>query len=136
MIVVLPNTSVNFDTFIGTLTAADPFLPRFATSFATGGCLPSARSAPWREVAFQPYSGDFSERHPSAHLSGVQHDTVVQVDETVPVATGSTTVKGSVPAVARQSVNPEVDHPFFYTIRDNQTGASLFAGVMTNPNAG
>jgi serine protease inhibitor len=29
-----------------------------------------------------------------------------------------------------------VNRPFFYAIRDNQTGALLFVGVMMNPNGG
>jgi serine protease inhibitor len=34
------------------------------------------------------------------------------------------------------AVNLELSHPFFYTIRDNHTGALLFTGIAMNPNAG
>ena len=66
----------------------------------------------------------------------MQHDAAVQVDETRPGAAVSPTVGRPTLAVAQQSVNPEVNHPFFHTICDNQTGALLFAGVMKNSNAG
>ena len=148
MIVVLPNTGVDFDTFVSSLTAADIqtwvgemsspaavnlSLPRFTTSF--GQSLVSPLSALGMGVAFEPGVGNFSGIYPGAFFSGVQHDTVVQVDETGTVAAGSTT--GVVSAtVIEAAVNLEVNHPFFYAIRDNQTGALLFTGVMMNPNAG
>ena len=105
MIVVLPNTGVDFDTFIGTLTATDIAswagqmvsgtsinlsLPRFTTSFSQP--LPNALSALGMGVAFEPNVADFSGIYPLAYLSAVQHDTFVQVDETGTVAAGSTTV--------------------------------------------
>lgn len=78
---------------------------------------------------------DLGGNHPSARLSGVQHDTVVQVDDTGTLVAGGTT-EGLEPTAARLSVNLELNHPFFYTIRDNQTGALLFTGIAMNPNAG
>ena len=148
MIVVLPNTGVDFDTFISTLTVADIqswvgqmaavpalnfSLPRFSTSFAMN--LVPTLTTLGMGVAFDPTAADFSNLFAGAYISGVQHDTVVQVDETGTVAAGSTTVVISTSAVPTP-VNLEINHPFFYAIRDNQTGALLFAGVMMNPNAG
>jgi serine protease inhibitor len=40
------------------------------------------------------------------------------------------------PAAVGASVNLRLDHPFFYAIRDNQTGELPFVGVLMNPNAG
>ena len=34
------------------------------------------------------------------------------------------------------TVNLQLDHPFFYAIRDNQTGELLFVGILMNPGAG
>jgi serine protease inhibitor len=34
------------------------------------------------------------------------------------------------------AVNPQLDHPFFYSIRDNKTCKLLFVGVQMNPSAG
>jgi serine protease inhibitor len=39
-------------------------------------------------------------------------------------------------AAVSLSVNLQVNHPFFYAIRDNQTGELLFVGVLMNPSAG
>ena len=39
-------------------------------------------------------------------------------------------------SVVSLSVNLQVNHPFFYAIRDNQTGELLFVGVLMNPSAG
>ena len=149
MIVVLPNTGVDFDTFVSSMTAADLqtwvgqmtsvatvtlSLPRFTTSF--GQSLVTPLSTLGMGVAFEPHVGNFSGIYPAAYLSEVQHDTVVQVDETGTVAAGSTTGTISTTSVAGLNLNLEVNHPFFYAIRDNQTGALLFTGVMMNPNAG
>lgn len=60
---------------------------------------------------------------------------VAQVDDTGTLVAGGTT-EGSEPTAARPPVNLELNHPFFYTIRDNQTGALLFTGIAMNPNAG
>lgn len=148
MIVVLPNTGVDFGTFIGTLTPTEIaswagqmvtgslinlYLPRFKTSFSQP--LPNALSALGMGIAFEPGVADFSGIYPLAYLSAVQHDTVVEVDEAGTVAAGSTTIVIGTTAV-QKPVDVDANHPFFYAIRDSQTGALLFTGVMMNPNAG
>ena len=147
MILVLPNSDVDLGAFVGTLTPADIdswvtrmysgsvnlFLPRFTTSFSANLIPPLTTLG--MGVAFEPGIGDFSGIYPGAFISAVQHDTVVEVDETGTVATGSTTVGIGITAV-QAPVNVEFNRPFFYTIRDNQTGALLFTGVMVNPNGG
>lgn len=148
MIIVLPGPGVDFDTFVSTLTAADIrswvsqmvttssmvlSLPRFTTSF--GQSLETPLTTLGMGVAFDPAAADLSGIFPGAFISKVQHDTVVQVDETGTVAAGSTVVVIGTSVVA-QPPTVEINHPFFYAIRDNQTGALLFTGVMMNPNAG
>lgn len=148
MIAVLPSAGVDLATFISTLTPADIdswvgqmsnseavnlSLPRFTTSFAANLIPPLTTLG--MGIAFSPTMADLSGIYPLAYISWVQHDTVVQVDEQGTVATGSTTVGIGIGAV-QQPVNLDFNRPFFYTIRDNQTGALLFAGVMVNPNGG
>jgi len=147
MILVLPNSGMDLGTFVSTLTPADIdswvaqmysgsvnlFLPRFTTSFSANLIPPLTTLG--MGVAFEPGIGDFSGIYPGAFISAVQHDTVVEVDETGTVATGSTTVGIGITAV-QAPVNVEFNRPFSYTIRDNQTGALLFTGVMVNPNGG
>jgi serpin B len=109
------------------------FLPRFTTSFSANLIPPLTTLG--MGIAFEAGGGDFSGIYPGAYISAVQHDTVVEVDETGTVAAGSTTVVIG-PTVVQVPVNLDFNRPFFYTIRDNQTGALLFTGVMVNPNGG
>ncbi len=149
MIVVLPNAGVDFDTFMSTLTAADIqswvgemvstssvdlSLPRFTTSF--GQSLVAPLTTLGMGVAFERGVADLSGIAPGAFISFVQHDTVVEVDETGTVAAGSTVIGIVTTVVAQPFITVDFNHPFFYAIRDNQTGALLFTGVMMNPNAG
>jgi serine protease inhibitor len=86
-------------------------------------------------IAFEPGEGDLSGIYPGAFISDVEHKTVVEVDETGTVAAGVTSV-GIVTTGMQETVNLVVNHPFFYAIRDNTTGALLFVGVLMNPGAG
>ena len=71
---------------------------------------------------------------PGFYVNVAEHKTYVQVDESGTVAAAAT--GGGVTAAAPVSVNLQVNHPFFYAIRDNQTGELLFVGVLMNPSAG
>ena len=71
---------------------------------------------------------------PSFSISVAEHKTYVQVDETGTVAAAATGVGST--AVAQTTVNLQLNRPFFYAIRDNQTGELLFIGVLMNPNGG
>jgi serpin B len=147
MIVVLPNPGVDFDTFISTVTPADvqswvsqmvntsPMdlsLPRFTTKFVQS--LNTPLTTLGMGVAFGG-GADLSGMYPGAFISFVQHSTVVEVDETGTVAAGATVIGTGIEA-AQPPVTVDINHPFFYAIRDNQTGALLFTGVLMNPNAG
>ena len=48
---------------------------------------------------------------------------------------GATSV-GIVTTGIQEPFDFQVDHPFFYAIRDNTTGDLLFVGVLKNPNGG
>jgi serine protease inhibitor len=63
-----------------------------------------------------------------------EHKTYVQVDESGTVAAAATGVGAT--SAMQLSVNLQIDHPFFYAIRDNRTGELLFVGVLMNPSAG
>jgi serine protease inhibitor len=71
---------------------------------------------------------------PGFRVNVAEHKTFVQVDESGAVAAAATGVGGT--SVVSLSVNLQVNHPFFYAIRDNQTGELLFVGVLMNPSAG
>jgi len=79
---------------------------------------------------FSPMSGK-----KDLYLSAVVHEAYVKVDEKGTEAAAATAaivaVKGiSVPTVFR------ADHPFFFAIRDERSGALLFVGRVVDPTAG
>lgn len=76
----------------------------------------------------------FTGIFPGFYVNVAEHKTYVQVDESGTVAAAATGVGGT--SVVSLSVNLQVNHPFFYAIRDNQTGELLFVGVLMNPSAG
>jgi serpin B len=146
MWIVLPNAGVNLNTFVATLNPAtfdtwaselqDSYvnlgLPRFATTFSAS--LPSPLTTLGMGVVFSPQA-DFSALAPNTYISDVEHQTVVDVDESGTVAAGATTVTVSPTVVGVAPAPLEIDHPFFYAIRDDQTGALLFIGTMVNPSS-
>jgi serine protease inhibitor len=148
MLLVLPAVGVDLDTFVAGITPAaiDSWvsqmspgvivslnLPRFTTSFGTS--LVPTLTTLGMGSAFDPNAGGLSGIIPGGFISDVEHKTYVQVDESGTIAAAATTVTVTT-SVATTSVNLHLDHPFFYAIRDNQTGELLFVGVLMNPNAG
>ena len=148
MLLVLPAVGVDLDTFVAGITPAaiDSWvsqmspgvtvslnLPRFTTSFGTS--LVPTLTTLGMGSAFDPNAGGLSGLISGGYISDIEHKTYVQVDETGTIAAAATTVTVTT-GVAAPSVNLHLDHPFFYAIRDNQTGELLFVGVLMNPNAG
>jgi len=67
------------------------------------------------------------------HIQDVVHQANITVDEKGTVAAAATAAiitASAAPAVIRTVV---VDRPFVFLIRDQSTGAILFAGQVTNP---
>jgi serine protease inhibitor len=148
MLLVLPAVGVDLDAFVAGITPAaiDSWvsqmqpgvtvgisLPRFTTSF--GKSLVPTLTTLGMGSAFDPNAGGLSGIIPTGYISDVEHKTYVQVDETGTIAAAATTGTIGVTVVVAP-VNVSLDHPFFYAIRDNQTGELLFVGVLMNPNAG
>ena len=148
MLVVLPTAGTDINTFVSgiTATAIDSWegqlqnangnvaLPRFSTNF--GASLKDALTALGMGIAFTPNDADFSGIAPLTYISRVAHATVVEVDESGTVAAGATAVTIGTTVVEAPQFTMTMDHPFFYAIRDDQTGELLFVGVLANPNAG
>ena len=66
-------------------------------------------------------------------LTAVVHKTYIKVDEK---GTEAAAVTGGVATMARANpVEFRVDGPFAFTISDNQTGAILFLGAVTDPRS-
>jgi serine protease inhibitor len=149
MLLVLPAVGVDLEAFVAGITPAaiDSWvsqmhsgaatvslnLPRFTTSFGTS--LVPTLTTLGMGSAFDPNAGGLSGIVPGGYISDVEHKTYVQVDESGTIAAAATTITITT-TVEVPSVNVYFNHPFFYAIRDNQTGELLFVGVLMNPNAG
>jgi serpin B len=82
---------------------------------------------------------DFSRAHqppPRLQVSFVLQKTFMKVDEEGTEAAAVSAVGVSALAMPGRREEPFemiVDHPFFCAVSEQQTGAILFAGVITNP---
>ncbi len=111
-------------------------LPRFESTY--GQKLNGALELMGMRVAFGP-DANFSRIHqppPQLTISDVEHKTYVKVDEEGTEAAAATSI-GIVASAIIAAPPPQfkmvVDHPFFCAIAEQQSGALLFAGVVTNP---
>lgn len=125
-------TSQELSTWIADLKPAEISigLPRFTADYSSS--LISALTSLGMGVAFEQNSADFTNLSsvPGFDISDVEHETVVQVDESGTVAAGSTTgTVGTTVAPPSMTMN----RPFFYAIVDGKTGALVFIGTLTNP---
>jgi serpin B len=139
MLIVLPDPGVDLLTLLASLSAEQLDtvvagqtttyghigLPRFTTSFNSS--LVPALSALGMQQVF--VGGDFSGILQGATLNSVLHAVFIQVNEAGTVAAAATSG-----AEATVVIQPEftmtMNRPFFYAIRDGETGALLFAGVL------
>ena len=112
-------------------------LPRFHLHTETELVPPLERlgmKAPFGEAA------DFSGISEAAALkiAAVKHIADLKVDEEGTVAaavTGVTVTVKSAPGIPPDAVTFDADRPFLFFIRDDQTGAVLFAGRLADPSA-
>lgn len=107
-------------------------LPRFKTDYDV--TLNDALKALGMEEAFSNQA-NFSGIGKNLTISQVKHKTFVEVNEEGTEAAAATSV-GIQMTSLRQKPEPFrmiVDRPFFYAIRDNQTGSVLFMGSIVEP---
>ncbi|MGB7538041.1 MAG: serpin family protein [Anaerolineales bacterium] len=70
---------------------------------------------------------------PDLFIGAILHKAFVGVDESGTEAAAATVVVMDREALPLSTVDFTIDHPFFFVIRDNPTGAILFLGRVTNP---
>jgi serpin B len=145
MLILLPDSGVDLSAFIAGITTDDLntwisqlqtssgviALTRFTSTY--GASLPPALSSLGMGIAFSPASANFSGIAPNTYISDIEHKTVVEVDETGTVAAAATSGSVGVTATGTSSFTMTMDHPFFYAIQDDKTGALLFIGALANP---
>jgi serpin B len=108
-------------------------LPKFKIEYETS--LNEALQALGMEVAFTAGQAEFANlADQELVISEVKHKTFIEVNETGTEAAAATSI-----GIALTSLDPnppfqmQVDRPFFYAIRDHQTGSLLFMGSVVNP---
>lgn len=131
-------TSENWESWMKefTQTPGDIALPRFKTEFEAE--LNDALRALGMGVAFDASRANFSRMAQMAdniYISKVKHKTFVEVNEegTEAAAVTSTEMRTTSMQLPRERFRMTVDRPFFFAIRDNQTGAVLFMGSILDP---
>lgn len=112
------------------------YFPKFR--FETGYSLSKSLSALGMPTAFTN-AADFSGMDGSRNLSinDVVHNAFVNVDEegTEAAAATANVMVGAYPGKHETPVPVfRADHPFLFLIKDNNTGAILFLGRVSNPN--
>lgn len=131
-------TPENWDGWMKSFRSApgNLMLPRFKVEWES--TLNDALKALGMEEAFDSQRANFSQMvKPNSgnglFISSVRHKAICEVNEEGTVAAAATTVTMGVTSAPPPPFSMKVDRPFFFVIRDNQTGVILFMGSVTNP---
>jgi serpin B len=115
----------------------DLSMPRFKIEYKAEEELKAALKSMGMTVAFDPAKADFSgmaiTSHQNLYISQIVHKTYVDVNEQGTEAAAVTSVGVGVTAMPVRPLQMVIDHPFLCAIADNDTGAILFIGAITNP---
>ncbi len=109
------------------------YLPRFRME--TGYDLVQPFQEMGMKDAFSPQA-DFSGtgwRKGYLWIGQIKHKAFVEVNEEGTEAAAATAVEMVTKAVPARELEFRADHPFFFMIRDNETGTILFMGRMVDP---
>ena len=111
-------------------------LPRFELNYEKS--LKEPLESMGMSLAFDPSHADLS-RIPASpaqlYIDFLKHKTFFKVDEegTEAAATTAVGVLASAVLAQPQPFEMVLDHPFFCAIAEHDSGAILFAGMITNP---
>jgi serpin B len=85
--------------------------------------------------AFSQSEADFTNINSNGglYISKVKHKTFIEVNEEGTEAAASTSVGVSLTAVGPTAVEFHADHPFLFFITEEDTGAILFMGQLSDP---
>lgn len=109
--------------------------PRF--EYRTQASLKDALKEMGMPIAFEGGLADFSAMSPDGKdlfIQDVIHEAFIAVDEDGTEAAAATAVVVGRTSAPVDVVELTVDRPFLYAIRDNDTGAILFLGRVTDPS--
>jgi serpin B len=112
-------------------------LPKFETTYSQQ--LNDSLREIGMKLAFDGSEADFSRiplsptRGSALYISDVEHKTWVRVDEEGTEAAAATSMRFALSNALGSPPMMTVDHPFFFAITEQQSGALLFAGVVMDP---
>ena len=107
-------------------------MPRFRVEFSKR--LNQALESLGMGIAFDPEAANFGGMSDvQTWIDFVDHKAVVEVNEKGTEAAGATIVVHTLSAGPKAQFQMRVDRPFFFVIRDNQSGAILFMGLIKDP---
>ncbi len=147
MYLFLPAEGTNYNTFLGTLTAADWNAANFASSEGSVAIprftlkydrtLNDDLKVMGMPTAFDLDAADFSAMGPDGRaffISEVRQKDYIEVNEEGTKAAAATSVKVSLTAAPGDSFYFNANRPFFFAIVDNASGTPLFLGSVANPS--
>ena len=122
---------------IGGKAVAELSLPRVNLSYRTS--LNDTLKAMGMKSAFDPEQADFSgmlkpDSGFSLYISEVKHMTYLAIDEKGTEAAAATSVEMAATSAPLSQNVMNVNRPFLTAIVNNQTGAVLFLGAVTDPS--
>ena len=147
MTIFLPSTDTGIDNFISGLNEnnwdawlsgfhvrdVNLYMPKFKLEYKIE--LKNVLSSLGMEIAFDPNQADFTGINPGGELfiSKVKHKTYVDVNEEGTEAAAVTAVEIQLTAAPGEPVTMRINRPFFFVIRETNSGAILFMGKIIDP---
>jgi serine protease inhibitor len=128
-------TSANFNTWLSQMrkTETDLSFPRFKYGYKNQ--LKDILTSMGMGIAFTD-NADFSNISDIKLLiSGVLHQAFIETNEEGTEAAAATIVTISTTSMPPPPIVMNIDHPFFYIIRETSTGSILFMGRVADPLA-
>lgn len=153
MMLFLPDEGVNLQEFCEGITLekweewmnsfsdmeGEVGLPKFKVEYEVE--LKETLKALGMEIAFDEKKADFEKMYSftsrgNIFIGSVKHKTFVETNEEGTEAAGATSVEMKLRGAPIDTFRMIIDRPFFFVIRDNETGTVLFMGTITDPMAG
>jgi len=107
-------------------------MPKFRVEFSKR--LNEALKSLGMSIVFDPWAADFGAMSDNeTWIEFVDHRAVAEVNEKGTKAAAATIVVHTLRGAPKAQFHMKVDRPFFFIIRDNQSGAILFVGLIRDP---
>jgi serpin B len=116
----------------------DLFLPKFKLGYDAGSLVAPFRALGMK-LPFDPTAADFSGIGPDLVIGRILHRAAIEVDEEGTQASAATAVvffsRSTAPRPREETEVLRVDRPFLFYVTDKATGAILFQGRVSDPQA-